>query len=184
MIKLFKDPLVISFVFLVSVLAVFSYLKYRPQLTNKKEAGGLIKSTNQVSKIEMEDEQKTTLVKKDGKWLIQSEESQPADEKKVNDLLTGLEALKISEIVSQNPDNFENFNLNEKEAIKVHLWENENKIFEIWVGKAGPAFNKTYFRLPNKEEVYLSNISLRSKVIQTNWLQPTPTPEPTTTPTE
>ncbi len=175
MLKFFKDPFVISFIFLISLLGVFAYLKYQPDL-GKTETVGFLANPDQITKVEIEDNEKTELIKKDGQWLIASEENKKADQDKVKSLLDTFQKLKKGELISQNPDNFSNFSLDEEKAIKVKLFEGDNLAFEIWVGGPGPAFNKTYFRLPDEEKVYLSNVSLRSEVIQTSWQEPTPTP--------
>ncbi len=175
-IKLLKDPFISSFSLLIVLLGIFAYLKYQPEI-NKSRNKTLFPTNSQITKVIIENEEEQELDKKDNSWFIKTEENEKADQTKVESLLNTLEKLEKDELVSQNPDNFSNFNLNEDKAIKVKLFEGENIAFEIWVGDPGPSFNKTYFRLPDENKVYLSNVSLRSKVIQSTWAEPTPAKE-------
>ncbi len=173
--KLFKDPLLISSISLIILIGIFCYLKFQPEIIPQNEISPSI-SPQEITKIEIEDDQKITLVKSNDQWEIKSENNLEADQNKVTELLETLDQLAISETVSQNPDNFDTYNLNQEKAIKVKLFQEEEQVFEVWVGSAGPAFNKSHFRFPDEDKVYLSTTSLRSKVIQTSWAKPTPTP--------
>lgn len=176
--KKVKDPFLISLIILVFSLGVFAYLKYQPRLSKKETSNLFDLPVDKVNRIEIDRNESTTnLIKLEGKWKIENEDVE-ADEEKIANLIDGLTQLKISETVSVNPDNFSNFGVDQK-ATKVQLFDGDNKLAEVLVGRAGPSFSKTYFRLPDKDEVYLSNISLRSRVIQTSWLKPSPTPDPT-----
>jgi len=182
--KLIKDPFTISFIFLAVLVGIFAYLKYQPKFFSKETKSKLIESTDKVNsiKIKSDSEERTALIKSKGQWIVENKDNQPADEDKIDALLSSLEKLQVKETVSKNPDNFKNYNLTKETTTIVELYKEKEKIFEVWVGRAGPTFTNTYFRLPEKEEVYLSNISLRSKAVQSNWLQPTPTPTSETTP--
>jgi len=173
--KLFKDPLLISSIGLILLVCIFAYLKYQPKISPQPRIG-LNTPLQEISKIKIEENQITTFVKNNDQWQIESETNLEADEDKVAKLLETLVQLEISETVSQNPNNFGTYDLNQENAVKVKLFKQDEKVFEIWVGSAGPAFNKSYFRFPDEEKVYLSSTSLRSKVIQSNWVKPSPTP--------
>jgi hypothetical protein len=173
--KLFKDPLLISSIGLIVLIGIFGYLKYKPEIVPQPKIG-VNTTLPEISKIEIEESQSTTLVKNNDQWQIESETNLEADEDKINELLEALEQLEISETVSQNPDNFGTYDLNQEEAVKVKLFKQDEKVFEVWIGSAGPAFNKSHFRFPNEDKVYLSTTSLRSKVIRSSWAKSSPTP--------
>jgi hypothetical protein len=174
--KFFKDPFAISLAVLILLLGIFAYLKFELKeikLIKTQSARNL----SGADKIEIESDQTVRIVKKNGNWIIESEDKIKADSQKIDDLLEALNKLEKKELVSQNKKHFENFGLDKKQAVKVKIFANDNQIFEIWVGDPGPSFNKTYFKIANEEKVYLSNLSLRGKIIRDSWAEPTPTPE-------
>jgi len=87
--KLFKDPLLISSIGLIILIGIFGYLKYKPEIVPQPKIG-LNTPPQEISKIEIEESQSTTLVKNNDQWQIESETKLEADENKVNELLETL----------------------------------------------------------------------------------------------
>jgi len=164
------DPLFLSFLGVVIVLGVLAWLKFSPQLKEKQNRPWLAGKIESVDKIEINhNNQKTVLAKKDGSWRVTSEQDLPADKEKINQLLTSLENLKKGELVSRNKNYHHKFGVDQEGAIELKVYQGENNLLHLLVGNAGPDFESDYIRFPDQKEVYLSNVALRSVLIQSRW---------------
>lgn len=167
MAKWLKDPLVISLTLLAALAGGLVWLKFKPK--DKGHEPYLGSQINNIDKIEINYQQEKTVLKKNNnQWLIKTKENKPADEQLVTDLLNKLKVLKPKELVSQNPDNHEKYGVKGTMAAELQVFQNGQKKFELLVGKAGPSFNSHYIRQPNKNEVFLSNTTLKSALIPTD----------------
>lgn len=164
MAKWLKDSFAISLIFLTAVGGALAWIRFKPDKTQPSPY--LASQVDNIDKIEItHQEDKTVLKKKNDQWIVETENNQPADEQLVIDLLNKLETLAPGELVSQNADNHSKYGVTQTQAIKLSVSQNGQKLLELLVGNAGPSFNNTYVRQAEKENVYLSNTSLRSTLI-------------------
>ncbi len=97
------------------------------------------------------------LEKKNGKWLVSSSLDYPADKDVINDVLENIVDMKYQTIVSENPENFKVFNLDDKNKNKdeVYFYTKNGKEFGFWIGKNGPGFTSNYVRKKDGKKIYL-----------------------------
>lgn len=164
------DPFWLSFVGALIALGILAWLKFSPQLKERQNRSWLADKIDTIDKIEIVNgEEKDTLVKKDGQWLVTSENDLPADKEKIEQLLASLEKLKKTELVSKNESYHHKFGVNQESAIGLKVYQGETTLLHLLVGNAGPDFESNYIRFPEQKEVYLSSVALRSTLIQPRW---------------
>lgn len=134
----------------------------------------LTKSLDDVKKIEITKDTKTTLLDKlDDKWVVTSENNVEANPEYVTKLLDSLKEVKTGTIISQNPDKFMNFDLAEGMGTMIKLSDSQNNILlELQVGKMGPAYTQSYVKLPNSSNVLLINQNLLLSLTPSTWVKP------------
>ena len=164
------DPLGLSFLGVLIALGILLWIKLSPQLKEKKNQPWLSDKIESIDKIEIQtNNQKIILIKENNSWQVASEKNLPADKNKIDRLLDSLRQLKKTELVSKNENYHHKFGLNQENAIELKVYQGENNFFSLLVGNAGPDFESDYIRFPQEKEVYLSNIALRSVLIQPQW---------------
>lgn len=168
-IKKLNDPFLISFIFVLVLAGGLLGLKFLER--QKIKAGKpFVQSLESISKIEIQENEKTaTLEKKENLWLIKEEEELPADPEKVNKILEALKTLATDELVSENEDNHQKLGVISPSSIILSVFEGEKQILKLFVGNAGPDFERDYIRLDNEKKVFLSNIALRSLISYSVW---------------
>lgn len=105
----------------------------------------------------------TKLAKRDGVWIVLNEDEKPADPKLVEDLLTDIDQLTNTDLVSTNPDNHTVYEVGET-GVNVTLRQNGKDVAAFVVGKPGPDYKSSYIRPLNKDETYRVPVYLRTKV--------------------
>ncbi len=86
----------------------------------------------------------------------------PADYKKVDLSLSGLQDLTIIALAGKNPEKHGYFEVNAV-GMQVRLFDKEGKnMAHLYIGKTGPAFTESYVRKEGEKEVYIANRYLRS----------------------
>ena len=173
-----KDPFLLSLIILVILGGILARIKLKPESKESEIQPWLIGITDSITKIEISDldseetsdeDQTTILQRKDGNWIVSSEEGKEADEEKIGQLLQGLEEVKAKEIVSQNEKNHQKYGLEENQAMSLKVYQDENIILHLLIGYPGADYESNFIRLAEEKEVYLSNISLNSFLIQPQW---------------
>lgn len=165
--KIFKDPLILSFLGLILFGGILFFLKtpkennYQPWLSEKNDL---------ITRIEIKTGEKEIVLKKESQdWLL---EDSPADQEKINQLLEKLKILQRTELVSENRENHAQYGLDREKAIQLKVFENENLLLDLLIGTPGPDFEKNHIRVFDENEVYLSNPGLRSILSQSFAPQP------------
>lgn len=94
-----------------------------------------------------------------GKWLVvKSEPTElryPADESAVKNLLSSLQKLKVTSLVSSNPDRQHLFQVDSTGTL-LSFADRGGKTIAFYVGKMGPSFSETYVRPVNSNDVYIA----------------------------
>ena len=91
------------------------------------------------------------LTRKDNVWYIGDGE---ASADKVGQLFASFSKMKIGEVVSENENNYANFEVNQDAGIQLTISQNGNASL-FFVGKAGPAAGEFYIRKDGIKNVYL-----------------------------
>lgn len=168
--KRFNDPFLLSLVLLLGLAGGFFVLRNGTEFLKSRSPSWLAGKTDLVDKIEIKNNlQETVLEKKDGGWKVTSENNLPVEPKKIESLLTLLSNLNKAENVSKNEKNHQKYGVDEETATLVKIYQGETTVLEFLVGKAGPNYVQDYIRLPNQEEVYLTNIATKSILAQAKW---------------
>ncbi len=170
LVKKLADPFVLTLLGAIVSLSILAWLRLGPQFKERQNQPWLKEKTDLIDKIEIKNNQEQhVLIKKEGRWLAASEDNLPADQDKVNQLLTSLAELKRDRLVSQNEKYHQKFGLDQENAIELKVFQGQNQLLHLLVGEPGPDFESDYLRLPDQKEVYLSNIAIRSHLTQPQW---------------
>ena len=134
----------------------------------------LTKSLDNVQKVEITKDQKTTLLEKQNdSWVVTSENNAEANPELVTKLLNSLKAIKPGTIISQNTDKLLTFELAEGIGTQIKLSDGQNNILlELQVGKMGPAYTQSYVKLPESNNVLLINQNLLLSLTPSSWVKP------------
>ncbi|MCX6744293.1 MAG: DUF4340 domain-containing protein [Candidatus Parcubacteria bacterium] len=164
---------------LIVLIAVFIF--WQNPLSHKSSQSNvetiLTKSLDNVQKIEITKDSKTTLLNKtDDKWVVTSENNAEANPEFITKLLDSLKEVKTGTIISQNPDKLISFELAEGMGTTLKLSDNENNpLLELQIGKMGAAYTQCYVKLPNSSNVLLISQNLLLSVTPTSWVKPAET---------
>jgi hypothetical protein len=114
-----------------------------------------------ITKLQIEKD-KTAIVlnKKDDKWYIEPAEY-PADATKVKEMLSALENLKLTALVSESKD-YTRYELNENQKINVKAWQGDKLKLDFDLGKIAPSFRHTFVRPSGEERVFHAQGNLKS----------------------
>lgn len=104
----------------------------------------------------------TKLEKRGEDWVVLiNSMAFPASESRIDSLLDLVIALKKSQVVSANPENWQNFEVSEKNSKQLKLFNSsEQVIAHLHIGKSGLGSKGNYIRLDSSNEVIKSDRSL------------------------
>ena len=105
------------------------------------------------------------LNKKDNAWYI-GPEAYPAELEKVKDMLTVIEKLTVTALVSES-ESYIRYDLNNAKKINVKAWEGKRLAREFDIGKSASTFRHTFIRLKEDPNVYHARENFRLKFSQT-----------------
>lgn len=109
-----------------------------------------------------------TLLRTDDGWIVMTEGQQRgrADPEKVEQALGMIALLPKTELVSIVPGKHAVFELVEDRATRLRASGGGRVLADVLIGKRGPGFLSAYVRLPDEDEVYLSQRGFPSNVIR------------------
>ncbi|MQY77405.1 MAG: DUF4340 domain-containing protein [Spirochaeta sp.] len=116
-----------------------------------------------VARIEiMEADLPTELEKKGEDWVVMIMNTAfPALESRIDSLLDLVISLKKSQVVSANPENWQNFEVSGENSKQLKLFNSSGKVIaHLHVGKSGLGSKGNYIRLEGSNEVIQSDRSL------------------------
>ncbi len=145
----------------LAVLALLVTLVIKPRSLDEGPAGGrsgpLVAGLEKgkVDKIEVISGGETTVVeRKEGIWIVSSQNDFPADENAVNRALDGLAKLRDLRPVSRNPEKHELFEVAGEKAVEVKIHAGGGLAAHFFLGKVAFASGSSYLRLADSDEVY------------------------------
>jgi len=100
------------------------------------------------------------LNKKDDKWYIAPEEYL-ADGSKVKNMLSAIENLTVTALVSESK-NYILYDLNGEKTINVKAWQGENLKRDVDLGKTASSFRHTFVKMAGDERVYHARGNFRN----------------------
>jgi hypothetical protein len=96
----------------------------------------------------------------DGLWLI-GENAYPADASRVDEMLSALEKLALTALVSESGA-YSAYDLTEDKCIRVQAWEGDRKVRDLVIGKAANTYRHTFVRVGDDPDVYHADGNIRS----------------------
>lgn len=148
--RLIKNRLVISILLLILVVLVSWPLLQNSNYNLAKK--GLINKED-VNKIVIKNKDAKIVLSKESEWLILEPIKYLADSRKIKNLLENLEKTKIENLVTENPEHYNKFDVDEEKGITVSIYNKDKLIKEFIIGKMDSNFFKSYVRI--EKEVYL-----------------------------
>ena len=157
--KLKKEYIILA----VVIVALVAYLVSRKQdrsLYDLPEIATV--EVKKINRVELFRGENTITFRKEGsEWKI-SPENYLADPMKVKDMLTVVEDMALTELISESK-NYQRYDLDAKDGIHLKCWDKDDLIFEILIGKAAESFNHTFVKLPDDQAVYHAKGNFRKK---------------------
>ncbi len=118
-------------------------------------------STKTISKVEIDrGKQKVRIQEKGEQWVL-GKKYYLADKDKVQSIIESIADLKISTLISKS-QNYDRYQLNSKEGLKITAWSNEKKLRSFTVGKTSSNYRSTYVKLDQDPNIYLAHKNLGS----------------------
>lgn len=162
-----KETLVLLVLAILLVGAAVWFSKREQTMTeqaippSKKVMDGL--TSNTVERIEIAPPEQTSVVltKRNAVWYTNPDKGYRADKNLVQGLFTAVEKPITGEVVSESPENFGDYDVNETSATRVRFYGSEGKLLDdLYVGKAGPQTFSTFVRQAGQNDVVNANASL------------------------
>ncbi len=120
-------------------------------------------ASEQISRIELKSpDSELELIKKGDRWVVGTEEY-PVDDTKVADVLSLLQDLKVTELVSESAS-YVRYGISDDKKVTVKAWAGTKLEREFDVGKAANTYGHTFIKLPEDKSVYLAEGKLRPKL--------------------
>jgi hypothetical protein len=95
------------------------------------------------------------LYKENSRWYLQDTIPRLADQNVINNVLDVSDTLQVESIVSQNPENQHEFEVDDKNGMLISFFQGGEKKNSLVVGKMNRGFTHTYIRKPESDDVYL-----------------------------
>ncbi len=147
----------------IIIIAVLLNIDFSSRKSTTKLPEQLFKvDSANVTKIDFEQRgTKFTLSKVDFQWKITSPVVYQANQNFVAQALSSLQRYKIRSLVSTNPQNKDKFGFNDTNFVKITVYENDKVDGSMMIGNMGTGGSITYIKLPDKDEIYLSDGLIR-----------------------
>ncbi len=123
---------------------------YLIQGLNPAEIGSIVLGTG---------EKQVTLKRQGDNFIVVNKDNYLADTKKINDLIAKCLDIQTSQFITDNPNNYNDLGLTEKDARSVvkFLKPDDSLLAGIIIGNAKEAGRGTYVRLANNNNVYIAS---------------------------
>ena len=146
----------------IVIIALAVYLAMRTSDRTQYELPDIpLLISKEISKLQItRDKGIIVLNKKDDKWYIAPEEYL-ADGSKVKDMLSAIENLTVTALVSESK-NYILYDLNGEKRINVKAWQGENLKRDVDLGKTASSFRHTFVKMAGDERVYHARGNFRN----------------------
>jgi hypothetical protein len=156
--KLKKEYIILALV----VIALSVYLAMRnPDRTQYELPDVPQAAAKEITKLQFTRGTDIMVVTKKGdNWYI-APEGYPADSSKVKNMLSAIENLTLTALVSQSK-NFPLYDLDAEKRINVKAWQGETLKRDVDLGKTAPSFRHTFVKMAGDERVYHARGNFRN----------------------
>ncbi len=114
-------------------------------------------------------DKETILVRQGAGWLVATASNIPATAEYVTQLFDQMGQITRGDLVSQQPEKFSIFQVDESGLVVKITDEAQKLIAHFYVGKQGPDYNSRYVRKEGSNDVFLINRSLRITFDRDDW---------------
>lgn len=114
-----------------------------------------------VDRVELGIKGETLVLERSGNRWHLKKTGYPVDNDKITQMLTALENLKITTLVSQSGD-YRRYGLDKDGSISVHAFAKKREVRSFLIGKVASTYRHTFVRFPDKKGVYHADGSIRS----------------------
>jgi len=161
--KLKKELILIA----LAIVLLIGYLSVRETDRNEYRLPDIAKITvSDITRIEIARPEGTVVLeKKDSSWQIQPQ-AYLADSGKVNTILSDLEKLSLTAMVSESKS-YTRYDLDPDKAIRIKAWAGQELKRDLQIGKPAATFQHTFVRMGDGAEVYHAWQNLRTAFDQT-----------------
>jgi hypothetical protein len=152
------------------VVAYFVTTEKGPKTSTYKLAEKIITvDSAKADKLEIDyRSSRIVLQKSGGNWNLIQPVNYPASLVHVANVLSSLQNYKISSKVSDNPGNKDRFGFNDTNYIKVTVYQENNLLGSILIGKEGPGGGQTYIKKTDGNEVFLADDFVYTNVFKSD----------------
>lgn len=170
----FKRKLItLSIILSVLVVGYVLGIVFSPERVEKRRANvplltGIEKDKVWKIKVKSKDGELVIAKNSNGWSLSINNEAFPADKGKIERFIDALKKVKKSKIITNNPDNWKNFNVTKDTAKRFILYDKKNKeISDLYIGKEGLGGKGFYVRSATSNEVIQTDSSSISYYLNT-----------------
>lgn len=157
-----------EYLILVIVIAgLCAYLFFKPGDRNHYSLPVLDElSSSDVTAVDIDKGGETILLKKTGDTWGVTEKNYPVDSQKINAVLSAVQALKLTALVSETGD-LKRYELDPEKRLQVSVRAGDRPIREFDVGKTAPTYRHTFVRIAGDDRVFHAAGSFRADLDQT-----------------
>ncbi len=120
-----------------------------------------------VDRLEItQDGRKITMAKVSGEWKLTEPIEYRVNQEFVNAALSDLKNYRLLSLVSENPENKEQFGFSDSAKVVFSVFQGGNLAGTIEVGKVPEAPNQTYIKAPDDDKIYLAYNFLRNNFVR------------------
>jgi len=170
----FKRKIItLSIILSVLVIGYVLGIVFSPERVEKRRANvplltGIEKDKVWKIKVKSKDGELVIAKNSNGWSLSINNESFPADKNKIERFIDAVEKVKKSKIITNNPDNWKNFDVTKNTAKRFILYDKNNKeISDLYIGKEGLGGKGFYVRSAKSNEVIQTDSSSISYYLNT-----------------
>ena len=151
--------LLIVFICLLVVTIVWNGLERRG--TTSREQTFEKVDIERITRVEMSGKgNDVTLSQQGGLWIVTEPIEYPANQSLVEDLLTQVEELAVSNLVSTSPANHDLYEVGPDTGVLVRLLggrDGQRRLSEFYIGKMTSDFGHTYIRRFGEDDVFMAS---------------------------
>jgi len=159
---------------IAAVIAIFGWeLGIKPRLEKRRDQSSKVYTKidpSQVKKIELtRGEKKDILSLRNATWVVETDQSYPADTEGVTNALNAAKKLSCDNEAASGEDQFSRFEVDKGKALEVKLWGEKSRVIaDFYVGKRGPSYTSSYFRKADDKKICLADENLITVFDRTN----------------
>jgi hypothetical protein len=141
----------------IAIVLLIIYLVSRSKTPVKREAEYFVKvDSAAIQKIEIgTGENLVVLEKRSDKWWVTNPMEYPANAQFTSDLVSKLSDLQIENLISEQADKQELFEVNGEKGTKVAIYAGGKEPSTIIIGKMNDNYRHTYMRKADSDKIYL-----------------------------